>query len=176
MIELLYGDIYVVGKSAFIILMLGQIANIGTGPVDLMLMMTNHQKDWLWITGVGLLITSVMNVILIPRFGYVGAATSVSITMAFIYLAGLIRVRQVHGIWPYDAQILKGLLVTGGAIIVLLLFIWIVQPASSFLHLVITSLLSFGFFGAGLLLLGLDETDKELLTVLRGKFLNYISK
>ncbi|MCD4672155.1 MAG: flippase [Anaerolineaceae bacterium] len=175
-IRILYGEIYTVGTSALTILMLGQIANIGTGPVDLMLMMTDHQKDWLWITGAGFFINIVLNVLLIPSFGYTGAATSVSITLSIIYIAGLIRVKQVHGIWPYAWQYLKGLLITLFTIIVLVVFNRILQVDSALLHVLIISVLSFGVFIAGLLIIGLDEADRELLFVLQKKFVNSFTK
>jgi O-antigen/teichoic acid export membrane protein len=175
-IQLLYGNAYSVGKTAFVILMLGQIANIGTGPVDLMLMMTDRQKDWLWITGAGFLITLALNMVLIPRFGYVGAATSVSITLVFIYIAGLICVRQVHGIWPYDRQYFKGIFITGLTVLVLVLFNWVLKIDSSLLHVLLNAVLSFGIFVTGLLLIGLDETDKEILSVIQKKFTNAVSR
>ncbi len=174
-IQILYGDVYSVGKTALVILMLGQISNIGTGPVDLMLMMTDHQKDWLWITGSGFLLTLILNIVLIPLYGYVGAACSVSVTLAYIYIAGLLRVRQVHGIWPYDKQYLKGGLITCITVIILLIFTKIVQFDFAFVHVLVVSVLSFGIFITGLLIAGLDETDKELLTILQKKIANSFS-
>ena len=175
-IQILYGDVYSVGKTALVILMLGQISNIGTGPVDLMLMMTDHQKDWLWITGSGFLLSLVLNISLIPIYGYVGAACSVSITLAFIYIAGLIRVRQVHGIWPYDRQYLKGGLITCITVIILTVFNRVVQLNFAFFHVLVLSVLSFGVFIVGLLIIGLDDTDRELLAALQKKFVNSFSK
>lgn len=169
-IQLLFGKEYMVGTSALTILILGQIANIGTGPVDVMLMMTDHQKEWLWITGVGLVINIILNILWIPQFGYVGAAASVSLTLSAIYITGLIRVRQVLGIWPYDGQYLKGIFVSLFTIFALFGINQLDLGTSAFLHLLIISVVSFGIFFTGLWVLKLDEEDEELLKTIKQKF------
>lgn len=76
----LFGKEFVVGHQALIILSLGQIVNIGTGSVGLLLNMTGNEK----LTAAGFGIASagniLLNLVLIPFWGINGAAISTFIS------------------------------------------------------------------------------------------------
>jgi O-antigen/teichoic acid export membrane protein len=82
----LFGHEYVEGAIILVILVLGQVVNVLTGAVGYLLMMTGNEKalqfNLIFITIFNIL----MNVILIPKFGIVGAAMSGALSLAVMNL------------------------------------------------------------------------------------------
>jgi O-antigen/teichoic acid export membrane protein len=79
-IHLVYGEVYVdIAAWPLVILALGQLVNVAFGSVGLFLTMSGHERDTL----AGQITALVVNVIaafsLIPHFGVIGAAMSISI-------------------------------------------------------------------------------------------------
>lgn len=171
-IALIYGKDYLLGVTALVILTLGQLANIGTGPIDYVLIMTGHQNDWVVTTGIMFLFNTVLNLMLIPTYGIIGASLSVAITTVITYFSGLIRTRWVLKFWPYDRRYIKG----GIASIAVILFLVMVntfKTSSLILNLVFVSLSSVGIFGIVLVVLGVDIEDRELFLILRNRIRIY---
>ena len=70
---------FTTGANALIILTLGQVINIGVGPVRLLLLMTGHENILKYLVLFSLLTSFVSGLLLIPFFGVVGAACSASL-------------------------------------------------------------------------------------------------
>jgi O-antigen/teichoic acid export membrane protein len=86
----LFGAEFDDGYWVMLILIGGIMANALTGPVEGLLSVTGHH-DWVAGTmGVGALLNIVLNVVLIPRWGIIGAATatsvSISVTVIWMYI------------------------------------------------------------------------------------------
>lgn len=79
---LLFGPDFVQGQRCLVILGFAQIINIGTGPVNLLLVMSGHQNNAAITVALTSLISVVLNAILIPQFGIEGAATATAISIA----------------------------------------------------------------------------------------------
>ena len=167
--ELLYvvfGAEYAGGGLPLVILAIGQLINVGTGAVGMLLIMTGRQNRWLALSAAALLTSIALHLLLIPRLGLSGAALSTSIAVSGLYLGGLFDVRRSLKLWPYDRRGLKLLLAAAPAVAVLLLLRWL-EPGSPFLLLLLMGLASFGLFGGTLLLLGLDDEDREFMDLVR---------
>lgn len=80
------------------ILCVGQLINVGAGPVGLVLSMTGHEADAARMAGAAAVINIALNLVLIPKFGGVGAATSTGITMFVWNGLMLISVRNRTGL------------------------------------------------------------------------------
>ncbi len=83
LIRFFYGERFVDGATALQILAVAQFFTIASGPVGIILNMTKHAgvsaKAFAW----GTMLNVVFNLVLIPHFGYTGAATATAISIAF---------------------------------------------------------------------------------------------
>jgi O-antigen/teichoic acid export membrane protein len=75
-----FGPEYARGHMALILLSLGQLVNAGMGSVGVLLNMTGHERDTLRGVAVAALANLVLNFLLIPPFGLVGAAVATACT------------------------------------------------------------------------------------------------
>lgn len=99
----LFGQDYVVGYTALLILTFGQVVNALSGPVDFVMSMTGHQKKMLQILAGATLLHTFLGLLLIPAFGLIGAAAATACTTVYWNLAmrrSMIRKLGVDGsIW-----------------------------------------------------------------------------
>ena len=77
-----FGSNYILAKNALWVLLIAQFFNSVTGPSALYLNMTGRQKKLNVILVISLLINVVLNIILVPDFGMLGAA--ISTTTSFV--------------------------------------------------------------------------------------------
>jgi O-antigen/teichoic acid export membrane protein len=161
-IELLFGHAYNVGYLALSILIIGQFINIATGPVDIVLMMTGHQNDWLIITAGVFAANIILDILLIPSYGYLGAALSVTAAISAIYLVALLRVKRVFNIFPYNFQYIKGVVSTFLTFIILTIVSHI--SIAYYLRVLILILIGFLVFFSCLYMLGLSEEDRMIFS------------
>lgn len=157
---------YADAATPLVILCAAQTANLATGAVGFLMVMTGRQNRWLGLSAVALGMNVVLNVVLIPRFELVGAATATAISVAFLFGGGLAAVRGGLGLWPYDRRYAKGGVATAAAA---LATFGVARygpeaPAALLAAAIVVSLAS--FFGV-LLALGLDDEDRDLARRLR---------
>lgn len=98
LLEFVFGAEYLGAFWPMAILCLGQLINVGAGSVGLVLNMTRHAGDAARMAGVASVSNIVLNAIMIPMFGGVGAAVATAVTMLVWNGLMLIRVRQRLGI------------------------------------------------------------------------------
>ncbi|NES01370.1 MAG: flippase [Okeania sp. SIO2F4] len=96
----LFGSDFVVAHWQLKILVLGQLVNALCGSVGFLLIMTGHQNKAVFIYGYAALSNIVLNGVLIPIFGSIGAAIATSLTMAMwnVWLSFLV-IKHL-GIYP----------------------------------------------------------------------------
>ena len=164
----LLGEGFAPGAVPLAILAAGQMANLGTGAVGLILVMSGRQNRLLTLSALALGTNVVLNVLWIPRYGLAGAALATALSLGALFSAALATVRKSPGVWPYDRRLLKGALATvaaGGGLAALRLVaprltelpggaVWL--PAAAVLT-------AYGLFAALLTLTGLDQEDRDLL-------------
>jgi O-antigen/teichoic acid export membrane protein len=164
----LFGAPFAAGSGALLLIAVGQMINASTGAVGTILTMTGRQNRWLLVSASMFLVNVVLNLLLVPRYGFEGAATTTLFTLAGLYLTGLVMVRRYLGLWPYDARYVKGLVAAGTAGGAGLLLNQVLAATPWF------SLLSIGaacalLFALLLLLQGLDGEDRALFQLLRSR-------
>jgi len=79
LLVLIYGDPYSNSAPLLTILALGQSIVLATGPVAYLLMMTNSKKAHQKSLIIAVIINFILNIILIPLYGAIGAATATAI-------------------------------------------------------------------------------------------------
>jgi O-antigen/teichoic acid export membrane protein len=94
----MFGRGFVAGKDVLSILLIGGIANAFTGVVAYFTTLTGHERQGLIIFAGALILSIVLNVLLIPGFGAVGAAIASSSATIAWNLALLVYVRRTIGV------------------------------------------------------------------------------
>jgi O-antigen/teichoic acid export membrane protein len=112
----LFGKGFVLGWPVLIVLAGAQMINAGVGPVGFMLTMTGRQKLELLNSLVLGVLNVILNIILILKFGVLGAAIATGISLGVVNLARLIEVYFIYRMHPYKLSywrpIVAGLVAT----------------------------------------------------------------
>ncbi|NJK54956.1 MAG: flippase [Pleurocapsa sp. SU_5_0] len=95
---LLFGSEFTQGKNSLIILCVGQLVNVATGSVGLLLSMTGHERYTLISRGGSTILNVVLNALLIPRWGIEGAAIATASSTILLNVENTIWVRKKLGI------------------------------------------------------------------------------
>ena len=93
----LFGAAFESASVPLVILAIGQLINAATGSVAYILMMTGHEVCYRRATIVAAVVNVVLGIILIPKYGAIGAAISTSASVACVNLVSAYYVwRQLH--------------------------------------------------------------------------------
>jgi len=82
-----FGSEFVVGGSALVILCLGQFVNVVTGPVGYLLMMSGNERVRRNVVLASAVVSAVLNIVLVRRYGIVGAAVATAVGWAIQNIA-----------------------------------------------------------------------------------------
>ena len=88
----LFGANYYKGKTALLILLIGQAVNSLSGSVALYLNMTGRQKILLLFLIVSAVLNIILNIILIPLYGMTGAAISTAFSLILWNFSGVVYI------------------------------------------------------------------------------------
>ena len=95
-----FGPSYVAAYWPLVILALGQLMTAAAGPVSVLLNMTGHQVPCARWLGISAGLNIVLNAILIPWIGLVGAAIGTAVSTLFWNVALLFMVIRLLGVQP----------------------------------------------------------------------------
>ncbi|MFC1826125.1 flippase [Thermodesulfobacteriota bacterium] len=156
----LFGVGFISASIPLIILALGQFVAVGTGSVGNMLFMTGGNMIVLIYVTAAFFVNLLLNYLLIPPYGIIGAAIATSTSISLINILCLITVSLLLKIHPYSTEIFKPVL-TG--ISVLFLTMLAVQYADfEWLGtLLLSSVIFMIFYFSVFLLFCLNDEDKE---------------
>ncbi len=101
LLRTLFGDSYVDGAAVVAILALSTMVGSAAGPVDMLLLMAGKSTWSLWNTAATLTVNVVLNLILIPPYGIVGAAISWSISRLVANALPLAEVASYLRLHPF---------------------------------------------------------------------------
>ncbi|MBI2956491.1 MAG: oligosaccharide flippase family protein [Acidobacteria bacterium] len=88
----LFGAEFQAGAVALMILAAGQFVNVAAGSVGNLLMMSGHEKEYRNLALVSAALSLLLNLLLIPRYGLVGAAVASATTRALMNIGAMILV------------------------------------------------------------------------------------
>lgn len=165
----LFGSEFTEGSLALIILSSGQLVNAATGPVGYMIMMTGHPKLNLVNTLSLAAVNVFLNLLLIPRFGIVGAAMAAAASAAAINILRLIEVHHLLRVHPYHWGFLKPLCAGAAAGAVTYLAYLRSAPTPSLPLLSLGVLTFFSIYAIMMALLRFPEEDRAVLKSLGAK-------
>jgi O-antigen/teichoic acid export membrane protein len=156
----LFGKGFASGAVALVILALGQLVNVGTGTVSNLLAMAGRARLTLANSIAFLALSLALDLVLIPRYGLIGAAVANATAIAAVNLLRLWQIRRVLGIGPYDRRFLRPLFagLAAGAVAALVPLAGVGGfPALG----VRCALLGLGYLGL-LWVLGIEQEDREV--------------
>jgi O-antigen/teichoic acid export membrane protein len=163
------------GGLILIILAGAHFINCATGGVALTLQMTGRQKVALFNSAMLVASNIVLNYLLIPRYGGIGAALATASSISMINAVAVLEVYFLYRIHPYDRGYSTGLVSAGMAVAILL---WIVQattlsPAGSFFGTTAVTLTVFlSIFFLYHLFFDWSPEDRFVLTILKNTVSN----
>jgi O-antigen/teichoic acid export membrane protein len=117
----LFGRDFEPGWPVLVIGTLGQLVNCGAGSVGYLLLMSGNQRRLIKVQVVMAGIMLAANLLLVPRWGLMGAATVGAAINVFTNLWCLREVRECLRMSPYNRSYLRLSLPASGAIVVTLL-------------------------------------------------------
>ncbi len=106
----IFGNEYIAGATALIILSVGQLINAASGPVGLMIVMSGRPGIELLSNVVVFILNITLNLLLIPKYGIEGAAIATAVSISTMNIVRLLAVRFIMHIHPYKLSFYKPLL------------------------------------------------------------------
>ena len=171
----IFGAAFTAGWTALIIVSAAQLYSSSVGPTPRMLAMTGNQNVAMYTTAAAALVGVAVSLALVPGLGILGAALGMSAAIIAENTGTMLAVRRRLGFWPYNWSWLKplaaGLLAAGAAYLVGLVLSLPAIPAI----LVVGAVFGVGYL-ALLLLLGLNDTDREFLGAFRDVAMRYLRR
>lgn len=95
----LFGPDFTGAATVLIILTIGQFVSVVTGALGHLLMMTGNERLLRNVLAVSAILNLILNVILVPIYGIVGAAVSTAISLITMSLLCVVFVRKKLTIW-----------------------------------------------------------------------------
>ena len=86
----IFGQEFLAGRSALIILCIGQLLNAFAGLPNILLNMTGYEFYTASVASVGIVVNIVLNALLVPRWGVEGAATATAVSLVLISATNLV--------------------------------------------------------------------------------------
>lgn len=105
-----FGAEYIDAKYVLILIALGHMINAFVGANGLILNMSGHERFELYNNIMMSVINIILNLILIPRFGILGAAIATCLSITTINILKVIEVKKYLNIFPYNKEFLITLL------------------------------------------------------------------
>jgi O-antigen/teichoic acid export membrane protein len=164
---LLFGKDYQSASIALIILSIGVLIKVSTGPIVLLMEMGGKQDTIVIVTAIGLIISVILNFLLIPPLGGIGA--SISNTITAILLFGSLPILATRFIKRslFPASIFRPILIAALAwAIATVATTFIPVSLSESIHNVINAVVCITVYAVLFLLVGLRDVDKELISLL----------
>jgi len=173
----IFGHDFEQGWIVLVIGTVGQLVNAGVGSSGTVLYMTGRHRYLIWIqAGISLMIV-ILNVLLVPSWGIVGAACTAAIANVAVNICYLITVRRVLGLFPYDTSYFRLLLPGAGMLFVLFVLretISVIWPAWATLG--VSLLLGYMIFLGLVLVFGLNADDRLVAKMIWARIQSVIFK
>ena len=167
----MFGQEFIAGWIVLVVLSMGQLVAAAAGPVGVVLTMTGRQ-DFMMYNTVGVCIFNIiLNLILIPLYGIIGAAVASCTSIVIFNIIMLVEVYFFLRIHPFSLKYAKPTLFSILSLSIVLFIektLWDLQGLGKILVYGPMFMLLFGLI---IYLTGLDDEDKLLFSAVKRKFL-----
>lgn len=165
----LFGEAYTAAHSALVILSVAHLINAATGPAGYVVNMAGYSRLNLANALVGLALNLVLDWLLIPRYGIVGAALGAGLAVVAVNLLRLLEVWWTLRVHAYDRRFVKPVLAAALAGASAALTAGRAGLPSPLLTLLLGAALFGAVFAGGLWALRLEESDRLILATIRDR-------
>ncbi len=157
----IFGDEFVAGRVALVVLGLGAVARCAVGFVGNLLTMSGHQRFNVINVVISTLLNIVLNLYYIPKYGFLGAAIATTISIVGISVVGLIQVKVLLGLSPYRRSYLK---ILAACAVTLPATLYLRAHTPALVHWQFFSLLAaiYAVFLGVIIVLGVERDDRIL--------------
>lgn len=162
----LFGENFTIVAGSLIILTVGQLINISTGPVNVMISMSGKSRLEMFNSLSALAINFILCFILIPRWGIIGAASANATALAFVNIIRAVEVFLILDIHAYNRDYLKPLFATASAGIISY-FGYRLVPLHGILSLVMGTSVFFAVYVGAIIAQGFDERDLKVVQAVK---------
>ena len=172
----IFGREFVEGATALLILAWGNLAVSSTGICGVVLDMTGNTVFTMANTIVLSVLTIGLNVLLIPRWGVVGAATA---TMVSVLLVNLLRIVEVYVLFrflPYNRSFVKPVVAGLVAAAVSWAVLQVFHTKAHLIYTAMNALLLYAVYVGMIWLLGLSSEDRAVLARLYARLRTALAK
>ncbi len=154
---------------ALIILALGSLVNGATGTCGTMITMAGYSKLNLINSIVSAFLMLSIDLLLIPRWGILGAATATGLVVAIMNVVRTIQVYKLHKHWPYTHRSIKPVIAGIGAFVATFLLHQF-APGTGLTYLILKVSFLYLCYIAAIILLGISEEDQLILSRVQKRF------
>lgn len=95
----IFGTAFIYGSQSLIVLLFGQLFHVYFGTNGTLLNMTGFEKEFGLILLVGVILNIILNIVLIPKFGIIGAAFATALSTTCWNLIASIFIYKNYGFW-----------------------------------------------------------------------------
>jgi len=160
----IFGEHFSDGATALLIMSSGRFFDAGVGASGLVIMMIGKPKintiNSLFI----LILKIILNFVLIPRHGLIGAAIASSVSIVILDVLRVIEVYFLLKIHPYNHKIVKPVIATGAGLVVYLMLSYALGMVIAQIGIIVLTASSFMLtYCIMLYILNLDDEDMYLL-------------
>jgi O-antigen/teichoic acid export membrane protein len=159
----IFGRDFVGGALALIILACGDLVKTGVGIAGVIINMTGNTVFNLVNSIIVSVLALALNVLLIPRWGVVGAATAILAAAITVSLLRLLEVFLLFRLLPYNASFVKPV----AAGLVTLVTSWVIRQAfhteANLFYTAMNVTILFAVYVGMILLLGLSQEERRVL-------------
>jgi O-antigen/teichoic acid export membrane protein len=166
----IFGRDFELGWPVLIVGTVGQLVNCGVGSVGYLLLMSGNQTRLIKVQSIMSVVTIILGICLIPRWGLIGAAVASATSNVATNLMCLVEVRRRLGITPYNRTYLRfiaPLVITVGMLLLLHKVLAAIHP--DWIVILAGLVLSYLVFLAVAGAFGLDEDDKIIISAVRSR-------
>ena len=163
-IMLLFGVEYVSSSNVLILLTIATFFQTFLGAAGPILSMTGYTNIVFWNTIIAFILNIILNIILIPQYGILGAAWATLISLSIIGVIRVIEVKKILGLSLYSYKLFKP--ITAGAITYVLVIIvrTLVMEYHTLITLLLISVFTFISYGFVLWILRFELEDYDFLS------------
>ncbi len=166
----LFGQDFIAGRMPFLILSSAQLVSACVGSMVVFLAMSGRQNLVLKNTALTGLLNLLLNYVLIPRYGIVGAAAATTISVASVNILMLAQVWVLYRMHPYNRKYYKGLFSALGTYAVVLVVGSMLPELNGVQRILVYSPLFLVVCAAFMWRLGFDAEDRLILHTLLRRF------
>ncbi|MDH4137000.1 MAG: flippase [Anaerolineae bacterium] len=166
----IFGQDFTAGVLVMIIVAVGTLVDAGTGICGSMISMTGYSKLKFCNSVASLILRMILDLLLIPVWGMVGAAVATGLAIAILNVVCLLEVYWLLRYWPYDFTFVKPVVSALVALIVGFVTNRLAPADLNLFYLMLNVALLWSSYAATTILLGLSEEDQMVLNRIKRRF------